>query len=189
MPSLSPQERAQLQALGPALDKGLDPSFAMSIVQNVMQTQQARMQQHQATIQSGMDSLTQFAQQNPSSTAAQAYAGAVSQVGGLKDPGTQKLSNFASSLYPTAGQPSPIYAQSAAATTAPVDLATDLPAIDADIQGLVGTTNQVTGQPYTLHDVMMHVMQLYRAQGVDQATLDQISTFVQQRWVAYGGAP
>lgn len=67
--------------------------------------------------------------------------------------------------------------------------AEDIPGIEDDIKNAVaGTLKQPDGQPYGLHEIMMHVITQYRAQGVSPQDLETLQRFVIAKWQQYGGS-
>ena len=189
MDTLRPFERRELTGLSPALGAGLDPQTAYSILQQVMSGAQTRA----ADMQSNRQDQLGAAFEGLSGYAGSGYAtpeglGGLSQAYQAMSPalsrpqGQGALSEIVQGLGP--------YAESVQPPDATQTLpAEDLPAIDQDVQAAVsGVTKGPNGLPYGLHELMLHVVSQYRAQGFSEEVLDQLRSFVTQRWQEYGGA-
>jgi hypothetical protein len=188
-PNLNGFERGRLKDLQHALAMGMDPSFAGSEIQTILGGAQTRVANRQAQMAPLTDALLQQAAAGAPAGAATALTNAYSAINpGIAGPqAQQRLGAFQSALYPEQGGTSPLYTPQPGEAAAPID-AESLAAIDQDVQAwATGAAKQPNGMPMGLHEAVMTVIQPLRIQGYDEAQLDQIRQFIEQRWQTYGG--
>jgi hypothetical protein len=190
-PNLSAIERQRLKLLQQGLSAGMDPNFAGSEIQTILQGAQTRVANRQAQMAPLTDALLQQAAAGAPAGAGTALTNAYTAINpGLGGPKAQQtLGAFQSALYPEQGQASPLYQPVPGEAATPID-AESLAAIAQDVQAWAsGAVKQPSGLPMGLHEAVMTVITPLRIQGYDEAQLDQIRQYVEQQWQANGGPP
>lgn len=186
-PKLSDYDRFMLKQIQHGLGNGLDPSFAGSEIDSILQGAQTRVANRQAQMAPLTDALLQQAAAGAPAGAATALTNAYTAI----NPGIagaqaqQRLGAFQQALYPGGGtSPLAVPGESTAPTTLDAE---DLAGIDALLQPMIGAQNVQTGFPYGLHEATQEIAQRFRALSYPESVIDQAKQYIAQRWAALGG--
>lgn len=200
--ALAPQPAVQPQGAGhPALQQliqilasepNLDPSFSQGLLQQAMGNITGQQQQRQQAGQAAFDSASQGLMGLATSgygtpQGLEALTGAYQSMSPqLNRPALSgRLEGLTSSL---GGVAATVPAAGGSETTPPI-FAADIPAIVDDIsKAISGDLKQPNDQPYGLHEIMVHVISQYRAQGASPQDIDALQRFVIAKWKELGGS-
>jgi hypothetical protein len=185
-PKLSDYDRFMLKQIQHGLVHGLDPSFAGSEIDSILQGAQTRVANRQAQMAPLTDALLQQAAAGAPAGAATALTNAYTAInpGIAGGQAQQRLGAFQQALYPGGGT-SPLAVPGE--STAPTALdAEDLAGIDALLQPML-TGKTVEGYPYGLHEATMEIAQRFRALSYPEDVINKVQQYIAQRWTALGG--
>ncbi len=189
VPNLSPYERGVLKLIHSGLSSGLDPTFAGSQIDSILQGAQTRVDNRKAALAPLETALLQGAAGGMSQAGATATLGAFQSMNpSLQGPGVStKLGGFESALYPNGATTSPTYTNPAAPTALPPLGAEDYANIDTTLKALIGATQPGNGFPYGVHEATMEVVAPLRAQGYPEDEIQKVIAYIHQRWLQFGG--